>query len=344
MVYAPILIPTLCRDRHFINAIESLKKNTWAQYTDVYIAVDYPKVEKHRNGYEKICAYLEAGDFSCFKSFHVVKRDRNYGAGTNLRELRESIMRMYDRWIMAEDDIVFSPAFLEYMDKCLMAFENDEEVLAINGYSYPVPYVLAEGATVIKQSATYSAWGTGHWREKYLQARERLTNGYLFDEFERAKKSGALDKLIRGRYYDYMEYALTKRSERYFRGVSDMSMGIYMNLENMVVITPVITKTINTGFDGSGVNCGKVKASGKIHSQAYDYANQPIDQAGSFDVVVDTKEHVAVNRELLDDFLHVMHEQKVRVWIFRILSWVIGRNGSVWLYQTLKGMKDKLRR
>jgi len=32
-VYAPMLIPTLCRDQHFMRCIESLKKNTWAKYT-----------------------------------------------------------------------------------------------------------------------------------------------------------------------------------------------------------------------------------------------------------------------------------------------------------------------
>ena len=58
MVYAPIYIPTLCRSEHFQKCIESLKTNTWARYTDVYIALDYPPSEKYRAGYEKICSYL----------------------------------------------------------------------------------------------------------------------------------------------------------------------------------------------------------------------------------------------------------------------------------------------
>ena len=63
MVYAPILIPTLCRDEHFIRCIESLKKNSWAEYTDVYVALDFPAKESHWDGYKKICTYLE-GYFS----------------------------------------------------------------------------------------------------------------------------------------------------------------------------------------------------------------------------------------------------------------------------------------
>ena len=54
MIYAPVLIPTLCRYDHFIRCLESLKKNTWAKYTEVYIAVDYPAKESHWDGYKRI--------------------------------------------------------------------------------------------------------------------------------------------------------------------------------------------------------------------------------------------------------------------------------------------------
>ena len=47
MIYAPILIPTLCRAEHFIRCVESLKNNSWAKYTDVFIGLDYPPTEKY---------------------------------------------------------------------------------------------------------------------------------------------------------------------------------------------------------------------------------------------------------------------------------------------------------
>ena len=50
MKYAPVLITTLCRSEHFVRLIKSLKANDWAQYTDVYIAVDFPPSEKYHNG------------------------------------------------------------------------------------------------------------------------------------------------------------------------------------------------------------------------------------------------------------------------------------------------------
>ena len=62
MKYAPVIIPTLCRYEHFVRCVESLKKNTWAKYTDIYIGLDYPKKDSHREGYLKIKEYLQ-GDF-----------------------------------------------------------------------------------------------------------------------------------------------------------------------------------------------------------------------------------------------------------------------------------------
>ena len=54
MKYAPILIPTMCRYNHFFRLIESLKVNTWAKYTDIYIGLDYPPSSKYEEGYKQI--------------------------------------------------------------------------------------------------------------------------------------------------------------------------------------------------------------------------------------------------------------------------------------------------
>ena len=162
--YAPIYIPTLCREKHFILGVESLKKNGWAKYTDVYIGLDYPAKESHWEGYRKICDYLENGDFSAFASFHVIKRTKNIGSLSNIDSTRDLLMEMYDRWIMAEDDIEFAPVFLEFMNKCLDYYENDPDVFAVNGYSYPISYCHSEGSNVFKQYATVSEWGIGYWK------------------------------------------------------------------------------------------------------------------------------------------------------------------------------------
>ena len=83
MIYAPVIIPTLCRYKHFKECLESLSKCKWAEETEVFIGLDYPAKESHRPGYEKIKSYLkEVGDMT-FKKIHVFEREVNYGAGKN---------------------------------------------------------------------------------------------------------------------------------------------------------------------------------------------------------------------------------------------------------------------
>ena len=111
MVYAPILIPTLCRDEHFIRCIESLKKNSWAKYTQIYVALDYPIKATQWSGYNKILDYL-TGDFSEFAGMNVFKRTHNYGAHDNVVDARNKLLEEYDRFIYTDDDCEFTSHFL----------------------------------------------------------------------------------------------------------------------------------------------------------------------------------------------------------------------------------------
>lgn len=342
MIYAPIYIPTLCRFEHFHKCIESLKFNTWAKYTDVYIALDYPPNEKYRDGYEKICNYLESGKFCCFNSFNVVKREKNHGAGVNSQKMREFIIAKYDRWIYAEDDVVFSPIFLEYMDRALEKYEHDESVVGINGYSYPLQYkVHIKNANVFKQKFTFSMWGAGFWKTKYVNIADKLKNGYMYDCYYDVKKNGKLNQLISGRYYDYMFHALTN-SSKYFKAISDMSLGVYMTFNDLNVITPIVSKTRNIGFDGSGACCQNITEIDNKTSLTYDYNSQTIDTGEGKEacLVQDDETFLYKNKAILDEFLVTDHYKKRKVDILLGLEKIFGRKNVVRLFKLLKRIKN----
>ena len=340
--YAPIYIPTLCRDEHFIKGLESLKKNGWAKYTDVYIALDYPAKESHWEGYRKICDYLENGDFSVFANFYVKKREQNIGSLPNIDSMRDELMEKYDCWIMAEDDIEFSPDFLEYMNKCLDLYENDPDVFAINGYTYPIPYKISEGSNVVKQFATVSEWGIGYWKGKYLKAKNRIEQDYLRKSFSYAAKSGILDRMVNSRRCDYINYALSGNNDPLYTHMTDISMGIYINLNEMCVISPTLSKTRNHGFDGSGLYCGKIENATGKHSMDFDYTSQEIDMNESIDIIPDVENAYDENKKRVGNFLYESpgRIRKVRVMyhVFRL----IGQKSCAGIYSTLKKIKVRL--
>jgi hypothetical protein len=246
--YAPVIIPTLCRYEHFKNCVESLARCTWAEKTDVYIGLDYPAKESHWEGYRKIKDYLKNARFN-FKSLVVVERDRNYGFGPsgNLSSLRKYVFEHYDRIIETEDDNVFSPCFLEYINKGLTLFEKDKSVLAINGYKHDYPIKMDEN-TFFKQNVNYSAWGEGYWRDRM----EKLPGPDYFRKMFSIKKFFKMKKEIGGnRAYDFWRLFFYPKFEW-----RDSLLSVYAYLENMNVVMPSKKSLVrNMGWDASGEHC-----------------------------------------------------------------------------------------
>lgn len=317
MIYAPVIIPTLCRSEHFIRCVESLRKNTWADKTDVYIGLDYPAKENHWDGYSIIKQYLE-GDFPEFHSFRVFLREKNYGAVRNYRALRLECAKEHTCFIYVEDDLELSPTFLQFMDESLTAYENDDSVVGVAGYSYPLPWVAAPGCTVVKQNFNATTWGRGFWFNKRRQALDFLEPNGLCKSFSRAYRTGKFSQMIDFAVKDYVTLARNGWSSKsgYLNTTSDVGMRIYLAVQQKYFIMPLISKVRNYGYDGSGANCQKIDGSmdGATVS-SYDFSRQPIDTETTFTLVEDKQFPLERNRQLLNDFDAVPKEDMDKIWM-----------------------------
>jgi len=301
MIYAPVLIPTLCRADHFIRCLESLKKNTWAKYTEVYIAVDYPLKESHWDGYKKIVEYLSM-DCSEFAELYVIKRSHNYGAAANMAALRDLVLKKHDRFIRTDDDCEFSADFLEYIDCCLEKYENDESVIGVTGYSYPIDWNLGKEYNAFKNKLIFPMWGTGFWRKKFYKLQNDIVSGCIpeYVSHNHIKKKN----MTIARYLDVLDGTFNYNSKNLIVQFSDVACGCYMQLFDKYIITPVFSKVRNYGFDGSGVYCSKILKNDKkrICATNYVYSEQTIDQGVFIDLNVAKEYDVEANRKKLDQF------------------------------------------
>ena len=94
--YAPIVIPTLCRNEHFMRCVESLSRCSLADQTELFIGLDYPPSDKYRPGYEAICEFIPT--ITGFGKVTIIKRDKNYGAVENMNDLvKNSNIILYKR-------------------------------------------------------------------------------------------------------------------------------------------------------------------------------------------------------------------------------------------------------
>lgn len=329
MIYAPIIITTLNRYKHFVRLVESLKMNTWARYTDIYIGLDYPLSEKHKKGYYLITKYLE-GDFSCFKSFHVIKRKENYGSARNMRLLRDEVLKKYDRFIRTDDDAEFSPNFIEYMNKCLMKYQDDPNVIAVTGYSYPIEWHTSEGATILKENFSCPMWGTGFWRDKYKKIHKYISQEKgLGIDTDYIIKSGGMNKMLNVAKYEFVNLCLSPEFENTLAArFSDIAVRMYTATQNKYIIVPTISKVRNWGFDGSGEYCSKVsKTSSKVVAENYDYAVQTIDPSDHFILKEDILEDNEWNRKLMNEFDPLSMSKRLKMKIKLILFHIVGHKG-----------------
>lgn len=261
--FAPVLIPTLCRYEHFKRCVESLSCCTGAQNTILYVALDYPKTDNHVKGYSMICQYLGSHSLR-FKEIHIIKREENYGAARNMREARNLVFQRFDRIILTEDDNEFSPNFLEYMNVGFERYEEEEDILALCGYNYPID--MGDYPYNIYFSTVFSAWGCGLWRD-----REQYVLNYIV-----TKKYGKqilsslanVSKLYRERPRLLLAL-LSMAAKDEVHG--DTLREIYAILNDKKYVIPSVSKVRNWGQDGSGLHSG-TDLSGRFTNQGMDNA------------------------------------------------------------------------
>ena len=248
--YAPVIIPTLCRHDHFKACLESLRKCTHANKTEVYIGLDYPLKESHWEGYNKIVAYLDSikSDHG-FKKLHIIKREKNYGVGSNgnARSLRDYILSRFDNYIFSEDDNIFAPAFLDYCNKGLEKYRNDESIIAICGYRNYYNFKFANN-TIARQGMDFVAWGYATWKDR-IDSYVILSPQWFRHQF--SIKRFVSFRRTNGNYraLGWLQHCF--RPHRDF-SVYDDTLSVMMGLVNKFTIMPSVSLVKNIGADGSG--------------------------------------------------------------------------------------------
>lgn len=330
-MYAPIIIPTLNRYEHLRECLESLKKNKHANETEVFISVDYPPSSIYEEGYGHVKNYLSSG-VEGFKKVNVIYQQENLGEFRNIDYLISCIRGSYDRFIFTEDDNIFSENFLEYMNRCLEVYKNDDSIYAICGYMWPVDN-MTDRHEVVKINSIFSAWGYGAWLEKI----DKLNRHINLDELEiimnDKKMMMSLRKTNRFIYVELIKG---------FLGITnclikdenvekiDLAYSVWMYANNLSMLYPVCSKVRNIGNDGSGQNCVDLDEefadAKKVNNRNYNYSKQTLDNESYFDEPLFLDKDCAVELETrLMRFLTVSHNELFKSDLAYVLYRVMGR-------------------
>ena len=210
-----------------------------------------------------------------------------------------------------------------------MKYQDDPNVIAVTGYSYPIEWQMSEGATILKENFSCPMWGTGFWRDKYKKIHKYISQEKrLGIDADFIIKSGGMNKMLNVAKYEFVNLCLHPEFENTLAAkMSDIAMRMYTATYDKYIIVPNTSKVRNWGFDGSGEYCQEAttEQKGKIISRKYVYHQQPIDTQESFDLIEDTLNANDQNKDIMDAFDVLPIVAKIKIYCKLRLYCLIGR-------------------
>ena len=244
--FAPVIVFTYNRVNHLKRTLDALNSCEHASETDLFIYCDSYKSDKDKTMVEMAISVVDA--FALNNRFHsltITKADKNKGLAKSIMDGVTSVIDLYGKAIVVEDDLIASRYFLRYMNDALDYYKNDKSICAISGYTFPMksletyPYDLY-------LSGRGCSWGWATWADRWNMVDWNVSD------------------------YCYFKHNLFKRI-KFSQWGSDLPilLDYQMNLNanswairwcysafsrNMLTVYPKRSYIKNCGIDGSGVH------------------------------------------------------------------------------------------
>lgn len=246
MMYAPIIVSVYDRLEHLQRCIESLKANKLAAESILYVVSDAAYKEEHVDRIRKVRDYISS--LNGFKEVRPVFREKNLGAPKSIGLVLGDALSTSDSFIFLEDDIVVSNDFLQYLNDGLVYYREQKNIFAICGFKAPFDLPLNYKEDVFFYPCN-SPWGFATWKDRW----EAVNHDY-FDRYSELKKD--LKKYKAFTSIGFYIKGILQADSRKEIVAGDLRVYYHMFQHNMCSVFPVVSKTQNWGFDGTGEHCG----------------------------------------------------------------------------------------
>jgi len=237
--FSPIVLFVYNRPWHTRQTVEALLANELANESDLIIFADGAKSDKDIDAVKEVRKYIHS--ITGFKSITINEQDMNLGLANSVIAGVTKVVNEFGRIIVLEDDMVTSPYFLRYMNDALEMYENEDKVISIHGYIFPVRDQLPE--TFFLRGA--ECWGWATWKRGWDLFE---SNGQkLLEELKRKNLQYLVD---RNGLFPY-----TKMLKDQIKGkIDSWAIRWYISafIKEKTTLYPGRSLVINVGLDGSG--------------------------------------------------------------------------------------------
>lgn len=308
-IKAPVLISVYDRANHLKRCIDSLKQCKESVDTDIYIVSDAAFREEDEEKIRVVRDYVNSIDG--FRNVYKIFRKENMGVPHSVKEAYKEVIRKYKRIIFMEDDIVVSPNFLEYMNAGLDMYEDDSRIFSISGYCPPVD-IPKDYKHDIFLCRRFNPWGYGTWldrKDKY-KGHDPDNKDVLEEEIKEVFKDKKYRKKFREIGNDIL-IGLMTWSRDYYPG--DFVNCYHIVKNDLYCVSPVVSKTNNIGFDGSGVHCDKNES----------FVNPVLDDSSrNGEMIRDIHPDSRINKKIKSYYTTVKHDIKYLLYKTKLLKFL----------------------
>lgn len=238
-IHAPVALFVYNRPWHTQKTVEALQRNDGAGDTDLVIYSDAPAKPEACESVQNVRSYVES--IRGFRSVRIILREENWGLARSVVDGVTRLCNEYGKVIVLEDDLVTSPWFLKYMNDALIRYQNDERVISVHGFMFPVKEVLPETFFLVDPGC----WGWATW-----------ARGWALYEPDGEKLLSQIKQQKRESEFNYSDsYDYLGMLENQVAGKNDSwAVRWYASafLRSKLTLYPGISLVSNIGNDGSG--------------------------------------------------------------------------------------------
>lgn len=240
---APIALFVYNRPQHTERTIKFLQQNELALESRLYIFSDGAKTEADLEKVKEVRNFIKT--VSGFKSVEIIESKVNNGLANSVIAGTSKLVNDYEQVIVFEDDLISSPHTLTYFNDALKHYRDEEKVMHIGAYMYPL------GDKSLPESFFYRAatsWGWATWARAWQHFEPNIDT--LMAQFDSKKRAAfAIDNTMN--FWKQMQAFKAGRNNswaiRWYASIF---------LKGGLTLNPAQSLVNNIGHDGTGVHSG----------------------------------------------------------------------------------------
>ena len=240
--WAPIALFIYKRPEHTRRTILSLQACEGFDESPIYVFADGAKTEADEAAVQATRAVAREllGGRAVF-----VDRERNGGLAYSIIAGTTQLCDQYGKVVTIEDDLVFSPHFLRFLNRGLQQYQDELRVMQICGYMFDVPEFSQRSEALFLPMTSSLGWAT--WKRAWDQFDPEATGWRERLGDDRTRRRFDLDG--RFRYARMLSHHMGSKAPAW-------DIRWYYTVFSMqgLALFPPRTLVLHTGFDGTGTH------------------------------------------------------------------------------------------